>query len=278
MKQYLDLLHDILYNGVDKGDRTGTGTRSVFGRQLRFDLSEGFPLVTTRKINFKTVVAENLFFLSGSTNVRWLHEHGVHIWDSWSDSRGELGPMYGYQFTCYPGADGYYTNQIEDVIESLKKKPDSRRHIITSWNPTFLPFEDWPYSENVKAGKMALAPCHGLVIQFYVANGKLSCSMYQRSADFWIGTPHNIAGYAFLTHLFAQQCGYEVGDLIYTTGDTHLYHNHGDQARLQLSREPYPLPRLFIRRVPESIFDYKIDDFELLNYKHHPAIKAPVAV
>lgn len=290
MKQYLDLLRDILYNGADKGDRTGTGTRSVFGRQLRFDLSEGFPLVTTKKMFWKGVVVECLWFLHGDTNTKFLEDNGVTFWREWQTEQGEIGPMYGKQLRkwsqwventdsgCVHLWDYWEIDQILELVLGLKGDPNSRRHVVTTWNPADLPIEGLKPQTNVKAGRMALAPCHGVVTQFYVANGKLSCSTYQRSADTLLGFPVNIASYALLTHMLAQQCGYEIGELIYTTGDTHLYHNHGDQARLQLSREPYPLPKLVIKRKPESIFDYQIEDFELVGYQHHPAIKAPVAV
>ena len=290
MKQYLDLLADVMQNGVPKGDRTGTGTLSVFGRQMRFDLEEGFPLVTTKKVNFKAIVAETCWFLSGSSNLYGLHKHGVHIWDSWSNAHGNIGPMYGKQLRDWSiweeendpniGQDWYCTSidQVSDTIHSLKTNPNSRRHVMSTWNVADLPDERLSPQENVNMGKMALAPCHGLVIQFYVANGKLSCSMYQRSADFMLGVPYNIAGYALLTHMFAEQCGYEVGDLVYTTGDTHLYLSHLSQAELQLTRTPYPLPQLRIKRKPRSIFDYKVEDFELEGYQCHPAIKAPVSV
>lgn len=290
MYEYQDLLSGILEIGNQKGDRTGTGTTSIFGHQMRFNLAEGFPLVTTREINFKAVVAEIRWFLQGETNVNFLHEDGVHIWDAWADSKGNLGPMYGKQLRDWPtwtevtdseSDNQWYTgseDQVVNVLESLTKNPNSRRHVMTTWNPAVLPDESRSPQENVADGKMALAPCHGLVIQFYVANGKLSCSMYQRSADVFIGLPYNIAGYAFLTHLFALQCEYEVGELIITTGDTHIYNNHRDQVELQLSREPRPLPQLRIKRKLNSMLDYELADFELVGYDPYPAIKAPVAV
>lgn len=269
MKQYLELLHDILYNGVDKGDRTGTGTRSVFGRQLRFDLSEGFPLVTTKKIHVKSVIHELLWMLSGDTNVKYLNDNGVTIWDEWANSdTGELGAVYGYQWRNFGGEPfGAYSegvDQIQDVIDQIKENPNSRRLLVTAWNPMDI------YD-------CALPPCH-IMFQFGVTKGKLSCMFTMRSNDVFLGLPFNLAGYALLTHMVAQQCGLEVGELVYSGVDVHLYHNHGDQARLQLSREPYPLSKLVIKRKPESIFDYKIEDFELVGYQHHPAIKAPVAV
>ena len=290
MKQYLDLLADIMQNGVQKGDRTGTGTLSVFGRQLRFDLAKGFPLVTTKKVNFKAIVAENLWFLSGSTNLYGLHRRGVHIWDSWADEHGNIGPMYGKQLrdwatwtevTDCESDQNWWENSIDQVSETicgLKSNPNSRRHVMTTWNVADLPNESLSPQENVKNGKMALAPCHGLVTQFYVADGKLSCSTYQRSADVFIGLPYNIAGYALLTHLFALTCGYEVGELIYTIGDAHLYKNHLEQVELQLTRTPYALPQLRVKRKLDSIFDYKVDDFKLEGYYHYPAIKAEVSV
>jgi thymidylate synthase len=291
MKQYLDLLADIMQNGVQKGDRTGTGTLSVFGRQMRFDLAEGFPLVTTKKVNFKAIVAENLWFLSGHTNVGFvLWENGVHIWDKWATKNGSIGPMYGKQlrdWATYAEIADYESgniwaecsiDQVSETVDRLKSNPDSRRHVMTTWNPADLPDESLSPQENVKNGKMALAPCHGLVIQFDVSDGRLSCSTYQRSADAFLGLPFNIAGYALLTHLFAEQCGYEVGELIYSIGSGHLYLNHLEQAELQLTRTPYPLPQLRIKRKLDSIFDYKVEDFELEGYQYHPAIKAPVSV
>lgn len=264
MKQYLDLMKDILDNGSQKTDRTGTGTVSVFGRQLRFDLSEGFPLVTTKKLHLRSIIHELLWFLRGDTNVRYLKEHGVTIWDEWADEHGELGPVYGHQWRSWPTPDGRSIDQISQVIAQIKQKPDSRRHIVTAWNPG-------------EVDKMALPPCHAL-FQFYVADGRLSCQLYQRSADYFLGVPFNIASYALLTCMFAQQCNLSPGDFVWTGGDVHLYTNHLEQARLQLSRIPYPLPQLNIKRKPPSIFEYAYEDFEIQNYQSHPSIKAPIAV
>ncbi|GIV35989.1 MAG: thymidylate synthase [Cyclobacteriaceae bacterium] len=264
MQPYLELMRDILDNGTPKTDRTGTGTLSVFGRQMRFNLREGFPLVTTKKLHIRSIIVELLWFLRGDTNIKFLHDHNVTIWDEWADANGNLGPVYGYQWRSWPAPDGRSIDQISQVIEQIRTHPDSRRHIVTAWNPADV-------------DKMALPPCHAL-FQFYVANGKLSCQLYQRSADFFLGVPFNIASYALLTHMVAQQTGYEAGEFIWTGGDVHLYTNHIEQARLQLSRKPYPLPRLQIVRKPDTIFDYRLEDFEILNYQAHPAIKAPIAV
>ena len=264
MKQYLHLMNDILTNGAHKTDRTGTGTLSVFGRQLRFDLSEGFPLVTTKKIHLRSIIYELLWFLNGDTNIKYLKDNGVSIWDEWADANGELGPVYGHQWRSWPAADGRHIDQITQVLNQIKTKPDSRRHMVTAWNPA-------------EVDKMALPPCHAL-FQFYVADGKLSCQLYQRSCDTFLGLPFNIASYALLTHMFAQQCDLEVGEFVWTGGDTHLYSNHLDQAKLQLTREPYALPQLIIKRKPASIFDYTFEDFEIINYQSHPSIKAPIAV
>jgi thymidylate synthase len=264
MKQYLDLLRQIRTHGARKDDRTGTGTLSVFGPQLRFDLRDGFPLVTTKKIHLKSVVYELLWFLRGDTNVAWLREHGVTIWDEWADEQGELGPVYGKQWRSWLAPDGRTIDQIAAAIEQLRQNPDSRRIIVSAWNVGEL--QD-----------MALMPCHAL-FQFYVAGGRLSCQLYQRSADVFLGVPFNIASYALLTHMFAQQCDLEPGELVWTGGDTHLYLNHLEQADLQLSRTPLPLPRLQIRRRPRTIFEYDYEDFEFVNYQHLTAIKAPVAV
>jgi thymidylate synthase len=264
MKQYLDLMQDILDNGAHKSDRTGTGTLSVFGRQMRFDLSKGFPLVTTKKLHLRSIIYELLWFLNGDTNIKYLNENGVTIWDEWADENGELGPVYGHQWRSWPAPDGKSIDQITQVLNQIRQKPDSRRHIVTAWNPS-------------EVDKMALPPCHAM-FQFYVADGKLSCQLYQRSADFFLGVPFNIASYALLTHMFAQQCDLLPGDFVWTGGDVHLYTNHLDQAKLQLSREPYPLPTLNIRRKPDTIFDYRFEDFEIVNYQAHPAIKAPIAV
>ncbi|MCH6469260.1 thymidylate synthase [Sinomonas terrae] len=267
---YERLLRDVLENGAHKSDRTGTGTRSVFGRQIRFDLSEGFPLVTTKRVHFKSVAVELLWFLRGDSNVRWLQEQGVTIWDEWADDDGELGPVYGVQWRSWPTPDGQHIDQIAAVMESLRSNPDSRRHIVSAWNVA-------------EVSKMALPPCHAF-FQFYVEPGsdgepgKLSCQLYQRSADMFLGVPFNIASYALLTHMMAHQLGLGVGDFVWTGGDCHIYDTHLEQVREQLSREPYPYPRLNLARKPESIFDYRFEDFELVDYRHHPAIKAPVAV
>ena len=261
---YEDLLRDILAHGTAKSDRTGTGTRSVFGRQMRFDLSESFPLITTKRVHFKSVALELLWFLRGDSNVRWLQERGVTIWDEWADDDGELGPVYGVQWRSWPTPDGGQIDQIAKLIDGLKINPDSRRHIVTAWNPAEV--------EN-----MALPPCHAM-FQFYVADGKLSCQLYQRSADTFLGVPFNIASYALLTLMVAQQVGLEPGEFVWTGGDVHIYDNHLDQVTEQLSRSPFPYPKLRLRRKPASIFDYELDDFEVLDYQHHPGIKAPIAV
>jgi len=264
MRQYLDLLQDVLDHGARKEDRTGTGTLSVFGRQLRFPLAEGFPLVTTKKVHTRSIIYELLWFLRGDTNVRWLQERGVTIWDEWADAEGELGPVYGRQWRSWPSADGKSIDQLATVVSQLREDPDSRRIIVSAWNVGELP-------------SMALAPCHAL-FQFYVAEGRLSCQLYQRSCDLFLGVPFNIASYALLTHLLAQQCDLEPGDFVWTGGDCHLYLNHLEQARAQLTRDPYPLPRLELRRRPPTLFDYDFDDIAITDYQHHPAIKAPVAV
>lgn len=277
MKQYLDLLKHIMDNGVDKGDRTGTGTRSVFGYQMRFDLQEGFPLVTTKKLHIRSILHELLWFLKGDTNIGYLKENGVRIWDEWADENGELGPVYGKQWTAWDKPDGGTINQIEEVIDTIKNNPNSRRMIVSAWNPADLPDESVSPQENVKQGRMALATCHAF-FQFYVANGKLSCQLYQRSADTFLGVPFNIASYALLVHMIAQQTGLEVGEFVWTGGDVHLYNNTMDQAKLQIQREPHPLPKLSIKRRPSSIFDYEFDDFEIVDYVSHPHIKAQVSV
>ena len=255
---------EILASGARKTDRTGTGTLSVFGRQLRFDLSQGFPLVTTKKLHLRSIIHELLWFLNGDTNIRYLKENGVSIWDEWAVENGDLGPVYGHQWRSWPAPDGRRIDQITQVIEQIKAKPDSRRHIVTAWNPS-------------EVDKMALPPCHAL-FQFYVADGRLSCQLYQRSADYFLGVPFNIASYALLTHMFAQQCDLEAGEFVWTGGDVHLYTNHLEQARLQLTREPFPLPELIIHNKPASVFEYKFEDFEISGYQAHPAIKAPIAV
>jgi len=264
MKQYLALMKDILDNGSRKTDRTGTGTLSVFGRQLRFDLAEGFPLVSTKKLHLRSIIHELLWFLRGDTNIKYLHDNGVTIWDEWADDNGELGPVYGHQWRSWPAPDGRSIDQITQVIEQIRNKPDSRRHIVTAWNPA-------------EVDKMALPPCHAL-FQFYVADGKLSCQLYQRSADYFLGVPFNIASYALLTYMFAQQCDLNPGEFVWTGGDVHLYTNHLEQANLQLTRAPFPLPYLHIKRKPASIFEYLFEDFEIVNYQSHPSIKAPIAV
>jgi len=261
---YEDLLRDVLENGVHKSDRTGTGTRSLFGRQLRFDLSEGFPLVTTKRVHFKSIAYELLWFLRGESNVGWLRENGVTIWDEWADAAGDLGPVYGVQWRSWPTPSGEQIDQISEVIEAIKATPDSRRLIVSAWNPADIP-------------NMALAPCHAF-FQFYVADGKLSCQLYQRSADMFLGVPFNIASYAMLTHMVAAQTGLEVGDFVWTGGDCHVYDNHVEQVTEQLSREPYPAPTLKISTARDSIFDYAFEDFEVVGYQHHPAIRAAVAV
>jgi thymidylate synthase len=264
MEAYLDLVKHILENGTDKSDRTGTGTRSVFGYQMRFDLNEGFPMVTTKKLHLKSIIHELLWFLKGETNIQYLKENGVSIWNEWADENGELGPVYGKQWRSWTGADGKTHDQIIDLIDQLKKNPDSRRLIVSAWNVAELP-------------KMALMPCHTL-FQFYVADGKLSCQLYQRSADVFLGVPFNIASYALLTMMVAQVCDLQLGDFVHTFGDVHLYNNHFDQAREQLSRTPFPLPKMKINPDVKSILGFKYEDFVLEGYQSHPAIKAPVAV
>ena len=264
MQQYLDVLRHILENGVQKTDRTGTGTRSVFGYQMRFDLANGFPMVTTKKLHLKSIVHELLWFLAGDTNVKYLQDNGVRIWDEWADERGELGPVYGHQWRSWTGADGTTHDQVKNIVEEIKRNPDSRRLIISAWNVGDLP-------------KMALSPCHAL-FQFYVANGKLSCQLYQRSADVFLGVPFNIASYALLTMMIAQVCDLEPGEFIHTFGDVHLYNNHIEQAQLQLSRTPHPLPQMKLNPEVKDIFGFRFEDFTLENYVADPHIKAPVAV
>lgn len=264
MVQYLNLLDHILKHGVRKNDRTGTGTISVFGYQMRFNLQDGFPLLTTKKLHFKSIIHELLWFLKGETNIRYLNENGVTIWDEWADTNGELGPVYGYQWRSWPTADGRRIDQISRVVDSLKNNPDSRRHIVSAWNVGEI--------EN-----MALPPCH-VLFQFYVANGKLSCQLYQRSADVFLGVPFNIASYALLTMMMAQVCGYEPGEFVHTLGDTHIYLNHIEQVKLQLTREPRKLPRMVINPEVKSIFDFKYTDFKLEDYNPHPHIKGDIAV
>lgn len=264
MQQYLDLMRHVRDQGCQKGDRTGTGTVSVFGHQMRFDLSSSFPLLTTKRLHLRSIIYELLWFLRGETNIAYLKEHGVSIWDEWADANGELGPVYGYQWRSWPSTDGRSIDQISQVIEQLKKTPDSRRLIVSAWNVAEI--------EN-----MALPPCHAF-FQFYVADGKLSCQLYQRSADIFLGVPFNIASYALLTLMIAQVTGLKPGEFIHTLGDAHLYLNHLEQAELQLAREPYPLPQMKLNPTVSSIFDFKYEDFELVNYQYHPHIKAPVAV
>ncbi len=261
---YEDLLREVLAGGTPKSDRTGTGTRSVFGRQLRFDLAEGFPLITTKRVHFKSVAYELLWFLRGDSNVRWLQEHGVSIWDEWADASGDLGPVYGVQWRSWPTPSGAHIDQLAQVIEQIRVSPDSRRLVVSAWNPADIP-------------DMALAPCHAL-FQFYVADGKLSCQLYQRSADLFLGVPFNIASYALLTHLVAAQTGLGVGDFVWTGGDCHIYDNHVDQVTEQLTRDPYPYPTLRITADRPTISDYEFDDLEVVDYVHHPAIRAAVAV
>lgn len=264
MQAYHDLLNHILNTGADKPDRTGTGSRSVFGYQMRFDLGKGFPLVTTKKVHFKSVVHELLWFLKGDTNIAYLKANGVKIWDEWADENGDLGPVYGYQWRSWPKPDGSSIDQITNLIEGIKQNPNSRRHIVSAWNPALV-------------DQMALPPCHSL-FQFYVADGKLSCQLYQRSADCFLGVPFNIASYALLTHMIAEVCDLSPGEFVHTFGDAHIYQNHFEQVQLQLTREPQALPTIRLRKGVECIFDFTFDDIELLNYDPMPAIKAPVAV
>ncbi len=264
MDSYLHMMRHVLDHGAKKTDRTGTGTLSVFGHQMRFDLAKGFPMVTTKKLHLKSIIYELLWFLQGSTNNNWLAERGVSIWNEWAKPDGELGPIYGYQWRSWPTPSGEHIDQISQIIDQIKKTPDSRRIIVSAWNVADIP-------------SMALAPCHAF-FQFYVADGKLSCQLYQRSADIFLGVPFNIASYALLTHMVAEQTGLEVGEFIWTGGDCHIYLNHLEQVNLQLSRNPLPLPKLVIKRQPKSIFDYEYEDFEVVGYECHPAIKAPVAI
>jgi len=277
MKIYLELLGKLLKEGTEKGDRTGSGVLSIFGHQMRFDLNSGFPLVTTKKIYYKAIIHELLWFLQGDTNINYLQKNKVNIWDEWANKEGNLGPVYGQQWRSWPAAQGHSIDQISQVIEQLKNTPNSRRMIVSAWNVADLPDETISPQANVEQGKMALAPCHTL-FQFYVADGKLSCLLYQRSCDTFLGLPFNIASYALLTHMIAQQVGLNVGEFIWTGGDVHLYLNHQSQARLQLSRSPLSLPKLKIKRQPPSIFDYQYDDFELVDYQAHEAIKAAISI
>ncbi len=264
MRQYLDFMRHVLEHGTEKTDRTGTGTRSVFGYQMRFDLQEGFPMVTTKKLHLKSIIHELIWFLQGSTNIGYLKENGVTIWDEWADANGDLGPVYGYQWRSWPAPNGEHIDQIAQLIAQIRANPDSRRLIVSAWNVSDIP-------------RMKLPPCHAF-FQFYVADGKLSCQLYQRSADIFLGVPFNIASYALLTHMVAEQTGLDVGDFIWTGGDCHIYSNHMEQVNEQLSREPLPLPKLVLKRKPDSIFDYRYEDIEVVGYQSHPAIKAPVAV
>jgi thymidylate synthase len=274
MKQYHDLLRHVLDNGFEKQDRTGTGTLSVFGYQMRFDLAKGFPMVTTKKLHLKSIIHELLWFLKGDTNVRYLQENGVRIWNEWADANGDLGPVYGHQWRNWNSDD---IDQIKEVVEILKRNPDSRRMLVTAWNPSVLPDTGISFEENVKNGKAALPPCHAF-FQFYVANGRLSCQLYQRSADIFLGVPFNIASYALLTLMMAQVCGYAPGDFIHTFGDAHIYNNHLEQVNLQLSRDIRPLPTMQLNPEVKDIFKFKYEDFKLINYNPHPHIKATVAV
>jgi thymidylate synthase len=264
MNQYETFMRHVYTNGVNKTDRTGTGTRSVFGYQMRFDLAKGFPMVTTKKLHTRSIFIELLWFLRGDSNVKWLQENGCTIWDEWASPTGDLGPVYGVQWRSWPTPDGGHIDQISQVVEQIRNTPDSRRLIVSAWNVAEIK-------------NMALPPCHAF-FQFYVADGKLSCQLYQRSADIFLGVPFNIASYALLTHMVAQQCGLEVGDFVWTGGDCHIYSNHFEQVELQLSRTPHPYPKLVIQRKPDSLFDYRYEDFVIENYEHHPHIKAPVAV
>jgi thymidylate synthase len=277
MKQYLELLEDILENGVIKGDRTGTGTKSVFGRMFRHNLSKGFPLLTTKKLHFKSIANELIWFLSGNTNVSWLNENGVTIWNEWATEDNELGPVYGQQWTAWPTKDGRTINQIDYVIDTLRKNPNSRRILFHGWNPEFLPDETISPQENAKQGRMALPPCH-LLYQFYVAEGRLSSLLYIRSSDSFLGLPYNIASLALLTHMVAQQCDLAPHEIVVTMGDLHAYSNHMEQIHTQLTRDVRELPKLVIKRKPESIYDYKFEDFEVVGYNPHPSIAAPIAV
>jgi thymidylate synthase len=274
MKQYHDLIKHVLENGTIKQDRTGTGTKSVFGYQMRFDLSKGFPMVTTKKLHLKSIVYELLWFLKGDTNIKYLQENGVRIWNEWADEKGDLGPVYGYQWRNWNGDE---IDQISEIIETLKTNPDSRRMLVSAWNPSVLPDTGKTFSDNVANGKAALPPCHAF-FQFYVANGKLSCQLYQRSADIFLGVPFNIASYALFTMMMAQACGLEAGDFIHTFGDAHIYSNHQEQIDLQLSRDLKPLPKMILNPEVKNIFDFTFDDFTLTDYEHHPHIKGAVAI
>jgi thymidylate synthase len=274
MKQYHDLIKHVVDNGTQKHDRTGTGTKSVFGHQMRFDLSKGFPMVTTKKLHLKSIVYELLWFLNGDTNIGYLQENGVRIWNEWADEKGDLGPVYGHQWRNWNSEE---VDQISDIINTLKTNPDSRRMLVSAWNPSVMPDSSKTFSENVANGKAALPPCHAF-FQFYVADGKLSCQLYQRSADIFLGVPFNIASYALFTMMMAQVCGYQVGDFIHTFGDAHIYNNHMEQIELQLSREPRALPKMMLNPDVKTIFDFKFEDFTLVDYNPHPHIKGAVAI
>jgi len=279
MRAYLDLVRDVVDNGLDKGDRTGVGTRSLFGRQVRFDLQEGFPLLTTKRVHLKSVIQELLWFLSGSTDNRDLRERGVSIWDEWATEDGDLGPIYGAQWRSWRCPDGRVIDQLAELVETIRTRPNSRRLVVSAWNPADLPDESCSPQDNARAGRMSLAPCHCL-FQFYVAEGRLSCQLYQRSADLFLGVPFNIASYALLTHLIADQCDLAVGEFVHTFGDLHLYRNHltPEIVFAQLERTPKALPRLELKRRPETLFDYRFEDIEILGYDPAPAIRAPIAV
>lgn len=274
MKQYHDLVNHVLETGTEKEDRTGTGTKSVFGYQMRFDLSEGFPMLTTKKLHLKSIIYELLWFLNGDTNIKYLQENGVRIWNEWADENGDLGPVYGKQWRNWNNDE---IDQISEIIETLKTNPDSRRMLVSAWNPSVLPDTSKSFADNIAEGKVALPPCHAF-FQFYVADGKLSCQLYQRSADIFLGVPFNIASYALLTMMMAQVCGYEAGDFIHTFGDAHIYNNHFEQLQLQLSRELKPLPKMTLNPEIKDIFGFKFDDFSLGDYDPHPHIKGAVAV
>ncbi len=274
MKQYLDLVQHVMDNGVSKNDRTGTGTKSIFGYQMRFDLENGFPLVTTKKLHLKSIIHELLWFLKGDTNIKYLQDNGVKIWDGWADKNGDLGPVYGSQWRNWNNDN---IDQISNLIDMIKNNPKSRRMIVSAWNPSVLPDTSISFDENIKNGKAALPPCHAF-FQFYVANGKLSCQLYQRSADIFLGVPFNIASYSLFTHMVAHVCKLKAGDFIHTFGDAHIYTNHFDQVKLQLSRKPNKLPSLKINRNVKDIFDFRYDDFEILNYNPHPHIKGVVSI
>jgi thymidylate synthase len=274
MKQYLDLVKEVLENGNQKGDRTGTGTKSIFGHQLRFDLSKGFPMTTTKKLHLKSIIHELLWFINGDTNISYLNENGVKIWNEWANNDGDLGPVYGYQWRNWNGDE---IDQIKELISTLKSNPNSRRMLVSAWNPSVLPDTSKSFEENVANGKAALPPCHAF-FQFYVNNGKLSCQLYQRSADVFLGVPFNIASYALFTMMIAQVCGYQAGDFVHTFGDAHIYNNHIEQVKLQLSRDTRPLPKMEINPEIKSIFDFKFEDFKLVDYDPHPHIKGAVAI